>query len=280
MPCVPVYPRPRSRVQRVGDGGRDPVYCGAALLEVGLPFRCFPFVILALAALALPVRAEPADSAERPWGDTYSRIMFGFNQAVYDALGAVAPAPEMDPDDPYAPPRINPVIAGVSRMASNIVNEPMSVLAAAVAADPEGAARAAGRFAVNSTIGLLGFYDVATDWGIEAYHTDLGLALCARGVGEGPYLVIPFIGPRTLRDGMTDVVLTNILLYTAVAQFLPANSGIQTILIAETFEILADIAATRQIDTRAKALAFDDYEAMRDLYLSQRRARCAALKRP
>lgn len=225
-----------------------------------------------------PVRAAEGAAEERPWFDTYSRIIFKFDQFVYDTLNGHAPPPA-DPDDPWSPPALNPVVAGIGRMASNIVNEPMSVLAAAIAGDANAAVRAAGRFAVNSTVGLLGYYDVASEYGIAPYHTDVGLALCARGVGEGPYLVFPFIGPRTLRDGFADVVLTNLVLYSAAAPFLPANAGLLTIVVVESVEIVADIVATRQIDPRAKALSFDDYERMRDQYLEQRRQRCAALIR-
>ncbi|NYZ15744.1 vacJ-like lipoprotein [Azospirillum sp. RWY-5-1] len=239
-------------------------------------FLAVLLLLLPLQTLA-PATARAESQAEAPpgtpWFDTYSRIMFSLNQAVYGALERKA-----DPGNNEAAAAPPPAwLTGVGNMAANLVNEPMSVVSALVAGEPQAAAAAAGRFAVNSTVGLLGWYDVARGWGLEPYHTDLGLALCAHGVGEGPYLVLPFIGPRTLRDGITDVVVTNVLLYSMFAPLLPANSGWQTIVMVESIEIVADMAATRQIDTRAKALAFDDYDAMRDRYLTQRRARCAAL---
>ncbi len=227
-----------------------------------------------------PVRAgwEAFDTRpaydEREWFDTYSRYVFVFNQWVYGTLNGAADASAEAPAEP-APP--SPWLAGIGNMAANIVNEPMSVLAAAVAGDGGAMARSAGRFAINSTVGLLGFHDVARDWGLEPYHTDLGLALCAHGVGEGPYLVIPFIGPRTLRDGVTDVLITNVVLYSMFMPLMPQGSGLEAILVVEAIEIVADIAATRQIDTRAKAMPFDDYDRLRDAYLAQRRQRCAAL---
>lgn len=238
--------------------------------------RSFLAVLLvllpALTFAPAAARAEPPPA--KPWFDTYSRLMFAFDQMVYGALDGMAGRDSTAEAAPAPPPAW---LTGIGNMASNLINEPMSVVSALVAGEPDAAAAAAGRFAVNSTVGLLGWYDVASGWGLAPYHTDLGLALCAHGVGEGPYLVLPFIGPRTLRDGITDVVITNVLLYSMFALLLPANSGWQTIVMVETIEIVADMAATRQIDTRAKALAFDDYEAMRDRYLTQRRARCAAL---
>ena len=61
-----------------------------------------------------------------------------------------------------------------------------------------------GRVGVNSTVGLLGTIDVATNWGLPAHRNDLGLTLGRYGVKPGPYLVLPLLGPSTLRDS-TDI---------------------------------------------------------------------------
>ena len=64
-----------------------------------------------------------------------------------------------------------------------------------------GAAREAGRFVINTTIGGLGFFDIAKDkFGLEKSEEDFGQTLGKYGVGPGPYLVLPFIGPSTVRD--------------------------------------------------------------------------------
>jgi len=62
------------------------------------------------------------------------------------------------------------------------------------------AADAAGRFVVNSTIGVAGLFDVATDWGMPERPRDFGETLGGYGVPEGPYLVLPFRGPTAVRD--------------------------------------------------------------------------------
>jgi phospholipid-binding lipoprotein MlaA len=62
-----------------------------------------------------------------------------------------------------------------------------------------------GRIVLNSTVGLFGFFDVATG-SIERKPEDFGQTLATWGVGAGPYLVLPFLGPSTLRDGMANVV--------------------------------------------------------------------------
>ncbi len=62
------------------------------------------------------------------------------------------------------------------------------------------AAEQTGRFVINSTLGLAGFIDVAKKFGLEHHSQDLGLAFASWGVPAGPYVVIPIIGPSTLRD--------------------------------------------------------------------------------
>jgi phospholipid-binding lipoprotein MlaA len=58
----------------------------------------------------------------------------------------------------------------------------------------------AGRMAVNSTIGVAGFFDVASRWGLLAHENDFGITLGKWGAEPGPYLVLPLFGPSTFRD--------------------------------------------------------------------------------
>jgi len=75
-----------------------------------------------------------------------------------------------------------------------------------------GAATELARFGINSTIGLVGFYDVAKDgFGIEQRDEDTGQTFGVWGAGPGPYLVLPFLPPLTVRDGIGyafDVAMT------------------------------------------------------------------------
>ena len=66
----------------------------------------------------------------------------------------------------------------------------------------EKTAQVTGRLMVNTTIGLLGFIDVATDMGIPSPNEDFGQTLGHWGVGTGPYVVVPFLGPSNMRDGL------------------------------------------------------------------------------
>lgn len=68
------------------------------------------------------------------------------------------------------------------------------------------AAEHTGRFLINTTIGLFGLIDVAKHVGLEDHREDFGLALAYHGVPPGPYLVLPFLGPSNVRDGIGQVV--------------------------------------------------------------------------
>jgi phospholipid-binding lipoprotein MlaA len=66
----------------------------------------------------------------------------------------------------------------------------------------QGANRELTRFLVNSTVGVAGIFDVATELGFEKSYADTGQTLGIYGIGPGPYLVLPFMQPLTLRDGI------------------------------------------------------------------------------
>ena len=68
------------------------------------------------------------------------------------------------------------------------------------------AATTTGRFVVNSTVGVLGLFDVAENFGLPHHPADFGQTLHSYGVGPGPYLILPLLGPSTARDGVGDVV--------------------------------------------------------------------------
>ena len=71
-----------------------------------------------------------------------------------------------------------------------------------------------GRFLVNTTVGLAGMYDPATRWGMYVPKEDFGQTLGHYGVGAGPYLVLPILGPSNLRDGTGTIFDT--LVHSAV----------------------------------------------------------------
>lgn len=77
---------------------------------------------------------------------------------------------------------------------------PVTIVNEVLQGRPEPALQSTGRFVINSTVGFLGFFDPASDMHLSAHPTDFGVTLAHWGVPEGPYLVLPFIGPTTARD--------------------------------------------------------------------------------
>lgn len=222
-------------------------------------------------AAAAAESPAPESGDRGGWLDSYSRAVFGFNQRIYDGFDAVGGW--MRGGAPAAPP--DPAAGSIQNMVTNLVNEPLTAVSSTLIGEFGNAWRSTQRFGINSTVGILGYYDTATQWGYASTHTDLGLSLCRSGVGEMGYVVLPFIGPRTGRDALADIVLMNVVLWTFAGVAAGTGASVQTIVIAETVEVVADITATRQFDIEAKSIRLPDYDATRAAYLKQRRERCA-----
>jgi phospholipid-binding lipoprotein MlaA len=92
-----------------------------------------------------------------------------------------------------------PVRVSFSNFFTNL-GTPMSAASALLQGDLPNAGTELTRFLLNTTAGLAGFFDVATDVGLEKDTEDLGQTLARYGVGHGFYLVMPFAGPSSLRD--------------------------------------------------------------------------------
>jgi phospholipid-binding lipoprotein MlaA len=123
------------------------------------------------------------------------------------------------------------------------------------------------RVLVNSTIGLGGLFDVATDAGLEKHSEDFGQTFGVWGIKDGPYMVLPLLGPSNVRDtvGWVFDLQTDILI-----------NRIENIPVRNT------ITGVRVIDQRSKYLsssnlleeaAFDKYTFVRDAYIQRRRNR-------
>jgi phospholipid-binding lipoprotein MlaA len=126
------------------------------------------------------------------------------------------------------------------------------------------AASDTGRFLVNTTVGIGGVFDVASDLGLKKHSEDFGQKLGKWGVGDGPYFFWPIIGPRTTRDTFGWLVDTNVDPVWRVNDIPLRNS----------------LVGVRFIDVRAGLLpadkvveeaAFDKYNYIRDAYLQNRR---------
>ena len=124
----------------------------------------------------------------------------------------------------------------------------------------KGAAQGGGRFLVNSTLGVAGLFDVATSMGIRPYRTDFGHTLAIWGVPPGPYVMVPFFGPRTFRSGTGTIFDT----YTSIPTYI------------ENVRVRNTLWGVELIDGRARLLSADElisgdpYIFVRDAYIQSR----------
>jgi phospholipid-binding lipoprotein MlaA len=119
-----------------------------------------------------------------------------------------------------------------------------------------------GRVCINSTLGIFGLFDVASDMGIPNYKEDLGQTLGFWGVGDTPYLVVPFLGPTTLRDliGMAGDTWMNPISY-------PSQDTYYALTTLRLIDVRADLLEAGDVLDEA---AVDRYAFQREFYLQKR----------
>ena len=194
-----------------------------------------------------------AETEEDPW-EGFNRSMFTFNDAIDGAvLKPIAKG--------YKAVTPNPVQKGVSNFFSNL-GEIGNITNNLLQGKWDATASSTFRFLINSTAGWFGLFDVASEMGLKKYDEDFGQTLGYWGVSSGPYLVLPFFGPSTVRDGTGLVVKYT---YTDETSILNLNSD-------EELGVLA----LNVVDTRARYLnaegmiVGDRYSFIRDVYLQSR----------
>jgi phospholipid-binding lipoprotein MlaA len=159
-----------------------------------------------------------------------------------------------------------PVRGGVSNFFGNFRDVTTAVNSLLQGKFKQGASDA-GRVAVNSTVGLFGVFDVASRVGLERHEEDFGQTFGYWGLPEGPYLMLPILGPSTVRDAVG--LLPEF--YVTDPQFYVFNQSP-----GDWIALL-----TRMVSVRAKYLdaerlfreiAVDEYAFLRDAYLQRRRS--------
>lgn len=120
-----------------------------------------------------------------------------------------------------------------------------------------------GRIMINSTLGVLGLFDIASAAGVEKHNEDFGQTLAVWGVPRGPYLVLPLFGSSSVRDGFGKAV----------------DMGTDPVSLINPVAAQLAVQGTRVVDTRAGLLdagnlletaALDRYLFVRDIYLQHR----------
>jgi phospholipid-binding lipoprotein MlaA len=153
-----------------------------------------------------------------------------------------------------------PVRIGINNFFSNLDEIPNAVNSLLQGKIGQ-AANDTGRFIVNSVFGLGGVFDVATDAGMQpSQGEDFGQTLAVWGVSEGPYLMLPFLGPSTLRDAPSNIL----------------DSFLDPFAYNDNYGMRAGIKAIDIVALRAELLGIDDvmsgdkYIFVRDVYLQNR----------
>ena len=113
------------------------------------------------------------------------------------------------------------------------------------------------RFLINSTIGLVGFIDVASKIGLDRHEEDFGQTLAVWGVGSGPYIMLPALGPSTLRDTLSRPV-SSFSSITFHMTDTDVNIALKSIDAIETRERLLDVESL---------LSGDRYSFVKDAYI-------------
>lgn len=187
--------------------------------------------------------------------EAYNRAVFAFNEEVDRAI--VKPVAEA-----YRSTVPGPVRRGVSNVFSNL-DDVVVVLNDLLQFKLEQAVRDLTRFLYNSVFGLAGIFDVATHMGLPKHDEDLGQTLGYWGVGSGPYLVLPFLPPSTVRDTVGFVGDAQV---DPVFQITDTGARYAAITL-ETIDRRAQLlSASRVLDEAA----LDRYAFVRDAYLQHR----------
>jgi len=202
-------------------------------------------VLLALLAACASADGDPRDPFEG-----FNRGVYKFNETVDEAIAKPVATAYRDLVHEEIRSRVRNFFSNIADLFIGVNNLLQGKLQDGV--------EDWARFAFNSTFGLLGIHDVASDMGIEK-------TLGRWGVGDGPYLVLPILGSSTLRDGFG----TAADIYTdPVGDFRPIrlrNSAVALRLVGVRADLLD---ASRILDEAA----LDKYVFQRDAYLQRRRS--------
>jgi phospholipid-binding lipoprotein MlaA len=190
--------------------------------------------------------------------------MEGFNRAMFavnEGLDKVAIKPVAQAYEFVTP---LPVRAGVGEFFGNIADI-RNALNNTLQGKMGDAVSDLGRLLINSTVGIFGLFDVASELGLEKHDEDFGQTLAVWGWGDSSFLYWPVVGPRTVRDtgGLVVDIYTDPTWYTLNKSVAARNS-----LVALRFvDVRASLLPTDKVVEEA---ALDKYAYVRDAYLQRR----------
>jgi len=230
-----------------------------------LPITSLLFILTLLSACAtVEGPADPNDPFE-----SYNRSIYIFN----DNVDKYVLKPAAEGYDAITP---DPMQKSISNFFSNLddvlvlVNDLLQFKLLQAASDT-------GRLIINTTFGLFGLIDWASDIGLEKHNEDFGQTLGYWGVPSGPYFVLPFIGPSTIRDTSGLAVDSTYFdpIYKEVHESFPPprrenKTAVWGMTIVKTVDIRAKLLKAEKILDEA---ALDRYTFIREAYLQRRQSR-------
>ncbi|MFT6465736.1 VacJ family lipoprotein [Halopseudomonas laoshanensis] len=225
-----------------------------------IPVRKQAFLVAVLSGLLLTpamVNAQDTYADESanadPW-EPVNRVIFRFN----DTLDTYTLKPIAKTYDRFMP---QPLDDGISNVFGNL-GEPRNLVNNTLQGKFRDAGVDMARFLLNTTVGVVGVFDVATRMGLQRNDEDFGQTLGAWGVSSGPYVVLPLLGPSTVRDGGARVpeALANYS-YSGQIDHVPTrNTALGTDLVDTRASLLA----------QEKMIRGDRYNFIRNAFLQNR----------
>jgi phospholipid-binding lipoprotein MlaA len=215
--------------------------------------------ILLLIAALLAGCATPMPRKDDPY-ENFNRKMYDFN-AFADRVA------------------IRPVAVGyrkitnetTRRLISNFfanIESPITIANDLLQANPKEAFKATSRLVINTTVGILGLFDPASEMSIDASTTDLGVTLAKWGVPEGPYLVLPLFGSTTVREAIAFPV--DRYLFDPLSWYSAGHSFQLDVHFAPTFVYLVTLRSSAIDAEGLLEGVYDPYVFYRDAYRQRR----------
>ena len=152
------------------------------------------FMLACIAYLNIGCATTHPNNSNDPL-EKYNRVVYGFNTAIDKVI--IRPIAKT-----YAFIVPGPIDQSIGNFFSNL-SQITTVANDVLQAEAGHAVKDTGRFAINSTAGILGLFDIASKLGLEPHNEDFGLTLAKWGIKDSPYFVLPLLGPSTLRDAIS-----------------------------------------------------------------------------
>lgn len=232
----------------------------------------FIIKLLFVAALTLVIsscatKPPASDLAARSAFKENNDRLEPFNRAMFDvdqAIDAVIFRPVAWTYREFVP---DPVRRGITNFLRNL-RSPITLASDLLQGNVDRAGQTIGRFVVNTTIGVLGFADIAADLGTPYHYEDLGQTLATWGLKDGSYLYLPVIGPTSFRDGFSQALDTFLIDPVAWYNYADNPGWVRWAYFGSVY-IDARANTMTAID-ELKASSIDHYASLRSAYRQNR----------